>query len=531
MVSDFLEAVEEAFLIKTGALDQITDAIITVDNEDRLIYLNKAAAEQYAIDKNKALGLKLKALYRQLWFTPDAEQEAALSLKEKGYYQGTNVHVRPKGQKAVIESVVTVLKDKSGNKVGLMSIMRDITDRVNVADWLVESNQRLNYAIEASGMMIYEIDPKTNKIFIVRGLEGLLGYLPEEVQYSVDWWINQILPEDVPKAIEQFYPTKKNLDNIVNEYHIRHKKGNYIVVRGIAKIIKDTTGKRVRIIGGMQDITQYKEMQAKLEEYSKNLEGLVEEKTKQLTNAQVKLEEYSKNLEKLVEERTRQLQDKERLATIGQIAGMVGHDIRNPLQAITNEIFIVKETITNATAEKNKKEKLESLGLIEEQTDYISKIVSDLQDYSRPLRPEITEVDLSDLITSVLLTINIPDKIDLKIDAKSFPKIKTDPTLIRRVLTNLTNNALQAMPDGGKVEIAALEKENQVIITVADTGKGIPEEIKPKLFTPLFTTKSKGQGLGLAVTKRLIEALGGTITFESQEGKGTKFILSLPPNN
>ncbi|MGD0407233.1 MAG: PAS domain S-box protein, partial [Candidatus Bathyarchaeia archaeon] len=147
MVSDFLEAVEEAFLIKTGALDQITDAIITVDNEDRLIYLNKAAAEQYAIDKNKALGLKLKVLYRQLWFTPDAEQEAALSLKEKGYYQGTNVHVRPKGQKAVIESVVTVLKDKSGNKVGLMSIMRDITDRVNVADWLVESNQRLNYAI------------------------------------------------------------------------------------------------------------------------------------------------------------------------------------------------------------------------------------------------------------------------------------------------------------------------------------------------------------------------------------------------
>jgi signal transduction histidine kinase len=272
-------------------------------------------------------------------------------------------------------------------------------------------------------------------------------------------------------------------------------------------------------------------MQAKLEEYAKNLEGLVEEKTKQLTNAQVKLEEYARNLEKLVEERTRQLQDKERLATIGQIAGMVGHDIRNPLQAITNEIFIVKETIANATAEKNKKEKLESLGLIEEQTDYISKIVSDLQDYSRPLKPEITEVDLSDLITSVLLTINIPDKIDLKIDVKGFPKIKTDPTLIRRVLTNLTNNALQAMPDGGKVEIAAFEKENQVIITVADTGKGIPEEIKPKLFTPLFTTKSKGQGLGLAVAKRLIEALGGTITFESQEGKGTKFILSLPPKN
>ncbi len=489
MVSDFLEAVEEAFLIKTGALDQITDAIITVDNEDRLIYLNKAAAEQYAIDKNKALGLKLKALYRQLWFTPDAEQEAALSLKEKGYYQGTNVHVRPKGQKAVIESVVTVLKDKSGNKVGLMSIMRDITDRVNVADWLVESNRRLNYAIEASGMMIYEIDPKTNKINIIRGLEELLGYSPEEVQYSVDWWINQILPEDVPKAKEQFYPTK-NVDNIVNEYHIHHKKGNYIVVRGIAKIIKDTTGKRVRIIGGMQDITQYKEMQAKLEE-------------------------YAKNLEKLVEERTRQLQDKERLATIGQIAGMVGHDIRNPLQAIVNELYFAKQAMTQVPENKNKQDTLESISIIQEQVDYISKIVTDLQDYAKTLKPEIKEVDLPELIASSFSIIKVPENIVLTVNIEDHLKIRTDPTFIRRTLTNLVNNAIQAMPKGGKLTITASQKENQTTITVEDTGKGIPEEIKPKLFTPLFTTKSKGQGFGLAVTKRLIEALGGTISFES----------------
>ncbi len=528
MVSDFLEAVEEAFLIKTGALDQITDAIITVDNEDRLIYLNKAAAEQYAIDKNKALGLKLKVLYRQLWFTPDAEQEAALSLKEKGYYQGTNVHVRPKGQKAVIESVVTVLKDKSGNKVGLMSIMRDITDRVNVADWLVESNQRLNYAIEASGMMIYEIDPKTNKINIIRGLEELLGYSPEEVQYSVDWWINQILPEDVPKAKEQFYPTK-NVNNIVNEYHIHHKKGNYIVVRGIAKIIKDTTGKRVRIIGGMQNITQYKEMQAKLEEYAKNLEGLVEEKTKQLTNAQVKLEEYAKNLEKLVEERTMQLQHKERLATIGQIAGMVGHDIRNPLQAIVNELYFAKQTMTQVPENKNKQDTLESISIIQEQVDYISKIVTDLQDYAKTLKPEIKEVDLPELIASSFSIIKVPENIVLTVNIEDHLKMRTDPTFIRRTLTNLVNNAIQAMPKGGKLTITASQKENQTTITVEDTGKGIPEEIKPKLFTPLFTTKSKGQGFGLAVTKRLIEALGGTISFESEAGKGTIFFIKFSP--
>ena len=84
------------------------------------------------------------------------------------------------------------------------------------------------------------------------------------------------------------------------------------------------------------------------------------------------------------------------------------------------------------------------------------------------------------------------------------------------------------MPDGGQLELAAFEKEGNLCISVSDTGVGIPDEIKSKIFTPMMTTKSKGQGLGLAVVKRLIEALNGNITFESQEGKGTKFTISLP---
>ena len=79
-----------------------------------------------------------------------------------------------------------------------------------------------------------------------------------------------------------------------------------------------------------------------------------------------------------------------------------------------------------------------------------------------------------------------------------------------------------------RLEVACLKKEGKIFITVSDTGVGIPDEIKSKIFTPMMTTKSKGQGLGLAVVKRLIEALNGNITFESQEGKGTKFTISLP---
>jgi signal transduction histidine kinase len=99
---------------------------------------------------------------------------------------------------------------------------------------------------------------------------------------------------------------------------------------------------------------------------------------------------------------------------------------------------------------------------------------------------------------------------------------------LQRILTNLTNNAIQAMPNGGKLNISASSKNGKATITVQDTGEGVPEEVRSKLFTPLITTKSKGQGFGLAVVKRLTEGLGGTVTFESEVGKGTKFTIELP---
>jgi signal transduction histidine kinase len=218
----------------------------------------------------------------------------------------------------------------------------------------------------------------------------------------------------------------------------------------------------------------------------------------------------------------------ERLVAIGQTAGMIGHDIRNPLQAIVSELYLAKQAVSVSPHIADKASALESISLIEEQTDYISKIVSDLQDFARPLKPEYSDVNLPQLVTSVFQTIKVPDNIMLKINVEGLPKIETDPTLIKRILTNLINNAIQAMPKGGNLELMACIKEGKAVITVGDTGQGIPEEIKPKLFTPLVTSKAKGQGLGLAVVKRIVEALNGSITFESEEDKGTKFIIKLP---
>ena len=153
-----------------------------------------------------------------------------------------------------------------------------------------------------------------------------------------------------------------------------------------------------------------------------------------------------------------------------------------------------------------------------------------MQDYARPIKPIIKKMEL-ETIVKILITANIPKNIQTsyKIDPDA-NIINNDYVLLKRILTNLIINAIQAMPEGGNLSINAHKELKNILIIVQDTGVGIPEEVKPHIFKPMFTTKSKGQGFGLVVVKRLTETLGGTISFESNLGEGAKFIISLPTN-
>jgi len=243
------------------------------------------------------------------------------------------------------------------------------------------------------------------------------------------------------------------------------------------------------------------------------------------------LKAHSEHLEALVEERTKKLRDSERLAAIGETAGMVGHDIRNPLQSITGELYLARTTLADLPNTQAKEDLKESIGYIEEQLIYVNKIVQDLQDYAKTPKPQLQETDLEKAVQDVLSILSIPKNIAVSSAIKAdFPKINTDPLYLKRILTNLTSNAVQAMPKGGKIAINAFCKDKKVFVTVADTGEGIPNEVKDKLFKPLFTTKAKGQGFGLAVVKKLTEALNGEVTVESQIGKGTQFAVEIPMN-
>ncbi len=237
-----------------------------------------------------------------------------------------------------------------------------------------------------------------------------------------------------------------------------------------------------------------------------------------------------KKAEADAQESAKKLKNAERLAAIGATAGIVGHDIRNPLQAIIGDLYLAKEELVSLPESDEKNNTLESLTEIEKNIDYINKIVADLQDFARPLKPHVGETDLKCIIDELLSKNSLPENINVSVEVgPETGKIVVDSTYINRILYNLITNAVQAMPKGGQLTIHAFidKKTKEAVLTVEDTGVGIPENIKDKLFTPMFTTKSKGQGFGLAVVKRMTESLGGTVSFESKEGKGTKFTVRL----
>ncbi len=333
--------------------------------------------------------------------------------------------------------------------------------------------------------------------------ETIFGYSTKDIIGKHPY--GTIVPKESQPVVEEIWRRLLEGDETANSVNDNlTKKGKRITCSWSNTPLKREDNSVIGVLSMVQDITERKK-------------------------AEEELEKYQNNLERLVEERTKQLKDSERLAAIGATAGMVGHDIRNPLQAIAGDVYLLKDDLKAITKLEEKSSVEESLESIEKNIDYINKIVADLQDFARPLKPNIEKTDLKLIIDELIKKSGLPENIKVTVrietDAR---KVVADSSYINRIMYNLVNNAVQAMPKGGKLTIHAYKETNNVLITVKDTGVGIPEAVKGKLFTPMFTTKPKGQGFGLAVIKRMTEALGGNITFESQEDKGTTFTAKLP---
>lgn len=234
--------------------------------------------------------------------------------------------------------------------------------------------------------------------------------------------------------------------------------------------------------------------------------------------------QYSGYLERLVDERTRMLREKERMAVIGELAAMVGHDLRNPLTGISGAMYYIKTTEGHLLNDKN----IEMLDLIEKKIEESNKIINDLLDYSREIRLEITNITMKSLISECLSNIEIPKGIEIVNQITDEYEIEVDQQKINRVFINIIRNAFEAMPFGGSLTISERKVNNEVKISFMDTGIGIPDEIIEDIWRPLFTTKAKGMGFGLAISKRMVEAHRGSISVSSMLDKGTVFTVKLP---
>ncbi len=243
------------------------------------------------------------------------------------------------------------------------------------------------------------------------------------------------------------------------------------------------------------------------------------------------LKSYSEQLEEMVEERTKKLQEaqerltrQDRLAVLGQLAGGVGHELRNPLGVISNAVYFLQ--LLHPEADESTTEYLD---IISTRIQEAEKIISDLLNLSRTRVAKKEETKVADLVAEVLQRHPPPELITAKIEiATNLPVVFVDFQQIGQVLTNLVTNAYQAMPNGGQLTIKAEVAQAQVYVSIADTGSGMSSETIHKIFEPLFTTKIKGIGLGLVVSKNLVEVNGGKIEVESKTGQGSIFTLTLP---
>jgi hypothetical protein len=256
--------------------------------------------------------------------------------------------------------------------------------------------------------------------------------------------------------------------------------------------------------------------------------SLAIEKSNLYENIQQKVLELDKAYKELKENRDRLIRS-EKLAAVGEMSATVAHGIRNPLVAIGGFARrLHKEEVENSTKKKY-------LQIIVDEIDRLETILSELLDFVRPRKMNLTDASICKVIEQSLQVFDFvlaKNNIQLcKNIMADLPQIKIDPDQFKRVLDNIFNNAIEAMPEGGILQITADLEDDWVKVSIADTGVGISEENAEKVFHPFFTSKPTGTGLGLAVCNQIISIHGGHIKLRTHNPQGVIFDIFLPVNN
>jgi PAS domain S-box-containing protein len=390
-----------------------------------------------------------------------------------------------------------------------VAALRDISQRREMEYALRESEERYRRLVQESPSAIF-VTSEGRIVFANRAAMALFDARQEEEVIGLAY-IELIAPEsrrEVEAALTRM--TRLTTDFPTLQYKLLRRDRNTVEVEG--RPISFTFQGRDSVLHVSYDITERKRAEELVRRHSEELERLVAERTAQIQ----KLERLRLESEKQV--------------AIGRMAARIAHEINNPLAGIKNSFLLVKRGIDPDF------KYYDFVGRIEKEIERVARIVRQMFELYRPERKEPTQFRPADVIRDVaaLLEGNCRNQgvsIDLDAAAAQAAVLLHEDSL-RQVLFNLVQNAIEASPTGRRIHVTATASPLDLTVAVRDEGCGIPEDVQSRIFEPFFTTKSGlttgGLGLGLSTTKGLVEAMGGTLTYESVVGQGTTFQFTLP---
>jgi len=472
-----------------------TDMIITTDLTGRIVTFNEGAEQMLGYTREEVIGKLMSDYY---FHKGDRDKILNLIQSEEMLANYETQLVRKDGGLIDISLSISLLKDKYGRIIGTVGISKDITDWKKAQKQLREYSRQLESMVEKRTIELEE--SKSHLEAMLSGIADGIVFTDQDNKITFindaaelifdikrDDWIgknfeNAHSPESHKKAIQLI---KDMREGKVKSYTSEIISGEKTIFAHFSPIMHGPEYLGVIFIA--RDITEMKRLQAELIQ-------------------------------------------SEKLALVGKMSSSIAHELRNPLVPIGGFARIIHKKLEEGSPIKKYAE------IIIKEIDRLERLLHDLLYYTKEVKPVMQPANLNEIINElIILYEDTFNERKIKVDARispEIPLITLDPTQIKQSLMNLLYNAIQAMPDGGILTIESRMEEREGIhyasVYIHDTGCGIPDEVMKRIFDPFYTTKIHGLGLGLTLTKNIIELHGGEIEVKSEGGKGTTFKISLP---
>jgi PAS domain S-box-containing protein len=408
------------------------------------------------------------------------------------------------------------IAERVGNQIaGAIVNALLFAERKKVEEALRESEIMLQELFDEAPVGYHEMDTEGRITRVNRTEHQMLAYTAEEMLGQPVWKFiveEELSRQSVMAKTAGMKPPQKSF-----ERNYRRKDGSIIPVLMEERLLKDKEGRIVGIRSIQQDITERKQAEEELRKAHEMLEKRVEERTAELSKANELLKQEIAEREQMQEK----LLISERLATLGLFSGSISHELKNPLSTIDSSVYYLK------TKSKDADEKVRThLDRIKSSVGSSLAIIDSLRNLTQIKEPRLQRINLKSVTSDAIVNAEVPETVNVIRDITEV-LVNGDPEQLRMAFKNIVKNAIQAMDGKGTLEVTVGKMDDQVELSFTDTGPGIAPENLGKIFQPLFSTKAKGLGFGLSITKMIIDKHGGTIQAKSEPGKGATILIRL----